>query len=197
MTRGSRILTTGDVAGHCGVSRMGVLRWIRAGKLKAFTTPGGHYRIRINNFRAFLEQYDMPVDGPIFNQGARGVLVIANDAPVLGTVVKALSTMSEGLEIDVAIDGPSAVDKIADSKPGLVVVDTLAPEIETPALTEWFQDNQDTQDIPVLILSAPASTQPDGKGLSSLDLDGRCSLQRASLETDTLQSTVRELLQAQ
>ncbi len=39
------LLSTGDVARLCGVTRDAVLKWIKKGKLPAVRTPGGHYRI--------------------------------------------------------------------------------------------------------------------------------------------------------
>jgi len=39
------LLSTGEVARLCGVSRDAVLKWIKKGKLPATRTPGGHFRI--------------------------------------------------------------------------------------------------------------------------------------------------------
>lgn len=41
----SQLMTTGDVARLCGVTPDAVLKWIKAGKLPATRTPGGHYRV--------------------------------------------------------------------------------------------------------------------------------------------------------
>ncbi|MFH1762614.1 MAG: helix-turn-helix domain-containing protein [Gemmatimonadota bacterium] len=41
----SELLSTGEVARLCGVSRDAVLKWIRKGKLPAIRTPGGHFRV--------------------------------------------------------------------------------------------------------------------------------------------------------
>ena len=41
----SRLLTTGEVAKLCGVTPDAVLKWIKAGKLPATRTPGGHFRV--------------------------------------------------------------------------------------------------------------------------------------------------------
>lgn len=38
-------MTTGEVAKLCGVTPDAVLKWIKAGKLPATRTPGGHYRV--------------------------------------------------------------------------------------------------------------------------------------------------------
>jgi len=57
----SRFLTTSDVARYCQVSRSSVSRWIKEGKLRAFATPGGHYRISQKEFKGFLAKYGMPI----------------------------------------------------------------------------------------------------------------------------------------
>jgi excisionase family DNA binding protein len=54
-------ITTGIAADLCGVSKATVLRWIRRGYLAAFRLPDGHYRIRREDFRGFLVEYEMPV----------------------------------------------------------------------------------------------------------------------------------------
>lgn len=61
-------MTTSDVAHYCGVTRQGVIKWIKQGKLKAYTTPGGHYRIWKVDFRAFLEEHNLPVDTTLFEE---------------------------------------------------------------------------------------------------------------------------------
>lgn len=196
MRDNTRPLTTGDVARYCGVSRMGVIRWIRQGKLKAFATPGGHHRIRIADFRDFLERFDIPVEPSFFGEETRRILVMANDASTLATMVKALTAMSEGYEIDVALDGSSAVAKITDFKPALVIADATVPGIDTPELVQWLKDNPERQRIPVLILTTPAGQESEEKQLTSTSRTGQAFLQRMPLEIEVLQSTVRRLLAA-
>ena len=60
------LLTASDVARYCGVTSVTVSRWIRGNKLRAYTTPGGHYRIRKQDFRGFLESNGLPVDERYF-----------------------------------------------------------------------------------------------------------------------------------
>ena len=57
----SRPLTTGQVARLCHVSTVTVRNWIKAGKLEAYTLPGGHYRITPEAFNAFLRRYSIPI----------------------------------------------------------------------------------------------------------------------------------------
>ena len=58
----SELLTASDVAKYCGVTSVTVSRWIKGDKLRAYTTPGGHYRIRKQDFREFLRSSGLPVD---------------------------------------------------------------------------------------------------------------------------------------
>jgi two-component system OmpR family response regulator len=64
---GYELLTASDVARYCGVTSVTVSRWIRGNKLRAYTTPGGHYRIRKQDFREFLKSNGLPVDERYFS----------------------------------------------------------------------------------------------------------------------------------
>ncbi len=59
-------LTSQDIATYCQVSKSTVLEWIKSGRLKAFRLPGGHYRIDKDDFRVFLEKWNMPIRGWLF-----------------------------------------------------------------------------------------------------------------------------------
>jgi excisionase family DNA binding protein len=49
----------GKVAQICGVSNRTVLNWINAGKIKAHALPSGHFRIHVDEVRAFMSAHDM------------------------------------------------------------------------------------------------------------------------------------------
>lgn len=52
----SIMLSTGDVAKKLGVSNQAIINWIENGKMKAFRSSGGHYRIPEEQFRTTDEQ---------------------------------------------------------------------------------------------------------------------------------------------
>jgi len=54
-------VTTGFIAGRCGVCSVTVLRWIEKGHLPAFRLPDGHYRIHREALTGFLDKYKIPV----------------------------------------------------------------------------------------------------------------------------------------
>lgn len=50
-----------DVAKVCEVDSKTVRLWVKSGKLKATETPGGHTKVRAEDFRSFLEKYEYEV----------------------------------------------------------------------------------------------------------------------------------------
>jgi excisionase family DNA binding protein len=53
-------LTTFQAAEILSVSPDAVLKWIKSGKITAYRTPGGHYRIEKKEIDALLNNYDQP-----------------------------------------------------------------------------------------------------------------------------------------
>lgn len=60
-------LTTGEAARHLSVCPNTIKRWIATGALRAYTTPGGHWRIPFESFALFLSERGIP---PVEFQGA-------------------------------------------------------------------------------------------------------------------------------
>lgn len=50
-----RLVTTHQAAALAACHASSIVHWINDGKLKSFTTPGGHRRIRVTDLKAFLE----------------------------------------------------------------------------------------------------------------------------------------------
>jgi len=70
---GKQVLTTGEVAGYCGVNFRTVIRWIKRGYLTAFQLPGrGDNRVRVEDFVTFLEENRIPVPHEVLALRASG-----------------------------------------------------------------------------------------------------------------------------
>ncbi len=54
-------LTSHDAAKMIQANPSSINKWVKEGKISAFTTPGGHRRITVADFVAFLTKYEMPV----------------------------------------------------------------------------------------------------------------------------------------
>lgn len=66
---------------------------------------------------------------------------------------------SAGLHVDVAEDGSVALQKIAADKPDLVLLDLVLPKLNGLDALKSMKENEETKDIPVIVLSARAQEE--------------------------------------
>jgi CheY-like chemotaxis protein len=172
---------------------MGVIRWIQQGKLKAYTTPGGHYRIRVADFRDFLERFRIPVDEAFFEAEPRSILVVANDSSVLALIVRALSSMPERCKIELVPDGSTAIARIPELNPALVILDVVALGTDDPDSLQQLRTQLQRWGTPTLILGGSMAGQTEEEQPFPV-ASGQLLLQRDALDVKTLQSAAREVL---
>lgn len=187
------ILTTSEVAKYCRVSTDGVLKWIRADKLRAFCTPGGHYRIRKDDFREFLKEFGMPIDQDFF-VGERPRILVVDDEPVIVEIIsRCLEDEGEGYVIETAVDGYDAGFKLGSFRPDLVILDLMMPGMDGFELCKRIRSNPNTTDTKVLAITGyPGSNAIDRIRKVGADL---CLVKPLQLER--LRNEVAELLRLQ
>ena len=153
---GRRFFTTSEVARYCAVTNDGVLKWIKSGKLRAFSTPGGHYRVAMDDFRAFLQKFDIPIDEAFFRgaQKTRTVLVVDDEADIREIVRRVLTEVEPGLRIEEAVDGYDAGIKIGTLRPDLIVMDVRMPRVDGLSLCRSIRQNPETKGIRILAITA-------------------------------------------
>lgn len=153
---GRRFFTTSEVANYCAVTNDGVLKWIKSGKLRAFSTPGGHYRVSAEDFRAFLEKFDIPVDESFFRgeQKSRSVLVVDDEPNIRDIVRRLLRELDPELRVEEACDGYEAGIKIGNMMPDLVIMDVMMPRVDGISLCKSIRENAKTRAIKVLAITA-------------------------------------------
>jgi excisionase family DNA binding protein len=151
-----RFFTTSEVARFCEVSNDGVLNWIKSGKLRAFATPGGHYRVSAEDFRTFLARYDIPFEESLFGAPSepRCVLVVDDDPDIREIVRRRLLELDAALRIEEASDGYDAGIQIGSLQPDLVIVDIMMPRVDGFSLCRSMRANPRTREIKVLAITA-------------------------------------------
>ncbi|MSP14952.1 MAG: response regulator [Chloroflexi bacterium] len=149
-----RLLTTGEIARYCQVSNVAVFRWIKAGKLPAFSTPGGHYRVAMSDFRAFLERSGMPIDDDFFSSGIKRILVVDDEPEVAEVIVTALGQGNNQYEFERAADGFDAGLKVASFRPDLVTLDLMMPDVDGFQVCQRLKSEEGTRNIRILIITA-------------------------------------------
>jgi excisionase family DNA binding protein len=153
--------TTGEVADLSHVTINAVKKWINAGKLKAFRTPGGHYRINREDFKDFVSEYRLQIKEEVFPDIKK--ILITDDVPEVLEFLKAALESREGhtYEIEVAVDGYEALIKVGEFKPDLLILDIRMPRIDGLEVCRRLRDNETTRDIKILAITAYAREEKE------------------------------------
>jgi len=184
-----KLLTTGDVARYCQVSPVTVFRWIKNGKLKAYTTPGGHHRVRQSDFRDFLFSSGMPVDEEFFSGRTRKhILIVDDESDVIEIISRALE--KGPYELETAIDGFEAGLKLSDFKPDLLILDLMMPRVNGFEVCELVRSNSTYRHMKILIVTGYASEENIARALKA----GADDYLAKPLNIHELQQKVKALL---
>ncbi|MDH4208758.1 MAG: response regulator [Anaerolineae bacterium] len=158
--RRNKFLTTGDVAEYCEVTSAAVLKWIGAGKLPGFTTPGGHYRILRADFKDFLTRYGMFVDSGYFGKGtAKKRILIVDDELSVVTFIEEALRLEGKYELAVATDGVDAGQQVATFEPDLIVLDIMLPGMDGFEVCRRVKSAAATEHVKVLCVTGFATEE--------------------------------------
>ena len=92
------------------------------------------------------------------------VVLMVDDTPAnLGVLYELLS--EAGYDVLVAEDGESALERAAYARPDLILLDVMMPGIDGFETCRCLKEQPDTQDIPVIFMSALSDTVDKVKGL--------------------------------
>jgi excisionase family DNA binding protein len=123
-----------EVANICGVVNQTAINWIRSGHLKAFTTPGGQYRIYAKDFAAFLDKRGMSGSGEVL-QGMMenanwNTLLIAMEQFANEDLKSKIDPLFPEYTIIQALDWFEVGRKMTENKPGIVILDADLPGVD-------------------------------------------------------------------
>jgi excisionase family DNA binding protein len=124
-----KTFTTFAIAKMLDVYPSTVANWVDSGKLKAFSTPGGHRRIMPEDLESFLIKHKMPIP-PGLNTRAKEILVVDDDPIIIEAIVTFLTQSGKGFKIHTAADGFAAGKELGLHKPDLVILDIKLPGID-------------------------------------------------------------------
>jgi len=129
-----RIFSALEVANICGVVNQTAINWIRNGHLKAFTTPGGQYRIYAKDLAAFLDKREMVASGEVLQvmmENANwNTFLIAAEQYVNENLKAEIGRILPNYELIQAYDWFEIGRKFTEEKPGFVLLDTELEGVE-------------------------------------------------------------------
>lgn len=176
-----RYFTMSEAAKICAVDRSTMHRWVVAGKIKAYSTPGGHNRILPEDLKQWLEDNKLPFDIDEFKTDEAKILIVDDD----DSVRNYLTLILKGTFVDVeyAADGFEAGKKLIQYKPDLVILDLFMPNMNGFEVCKMVKADPSTRRTKVLILSGHGTKENEEKAIS---LGADAFLRKPSSKKDIL-----------
>lgn len=184
--------TTFDISKICSVYPTTVINWINQKKLPAFSTPGGHHRVKAEDLLAFLKEYNFPLPSGLGSQRKR-VLVVDDDEVFARMLSKAFSTRKDLYEVTVLHDGYQALLAVGRTPPDLLVIDVVMPVMDGPTVCRNIKADPANKGVRIIAVTGERMGPQAEKELrKSCD-----SLLRKPLDIDQLLARAGELLGVQ
>ncbi len=148
-----RPLTTGQIAQFCHVTHRAVLKWVASGKLKAYRTPGNHSRVSIEDFMAFLNQYQMPVPDEFkMVHHPKKILIVDDDRGIVNSIRRML-TLENKYRIETAYDGFEAGRKFVTFQPHFIILDIRMPGLDGYQVCANIRNDIRNKKVKILAIS--------------------------------------------
>jgi excisionase family DNA binding protein len=170
-----RIFSALEVANICGVVNQTAINWIKSGHLKAFTTPGGQYRVYAEDLSAFLDKRGMRNSVDTLHVIAGGstretALIIDHDWDMNNRLKSWFQKNFSGYEVFQALDGFDAGYRMVVSRPGIVFLNTDLPGTDGFELAKRIKNDPGLGN-PLVVAFVNADPEETGKKASSSWVD--------------------------
>jgi excisionase family DNA binding protein len=126
-----QVFTTFEVARICNANITSIKNWIDKGNLRAFRTPGGHFRIEKAVLVDFLERFGMP--SPFAETEERSVVVLCEDP---GTVELVRRAIGRNHEVHGTDDPIEAALLLGHARPDCFVIDMELNGVDATKMVE-------------------------------------------------------------
>jgi two-component system response regulator VicR len=184
-----KIYTTYQIGKFCQVNIRTVIRWIETGKLKAYSTPGGHRRVKWSDLINFLNQNKMPIPQELEEARKKKILVVDRDVDFLSNSSKILASIPD-TDTKTTNSGFDAGMIIAEWLPDLVLMDFSLPGLNGFEVTRKMKENPRLKRIPVVAVTP--STDPNE--LEKMKRSGVDSVITKPIEGESFIKKVNRLL---
>jgi len=175
-----KIYTTYQIGKFCQVNIRTVIRWIETGKLKAYSTPGGHRRVKWTDLINFLTYNMMPIPKELEEAKKQKVLVVDDDPDFLEIASKILQKIPDA-EVKTTASGFDAGILIAEWYPDLILLDFLIPDLDSFEVTRKIRGNPRLKKIPIVAVTSIS----DPHELDKVKKSGVDSVITKPIETDS------------
>ena len=151
---GKQFLTNAEIARILHVSRNSVYRWIKSGKLKAFQTPGGNYRILTKDFKKFLSDFGITkFFEHTLPRPSIKILIVDDDPKTVEEIKVFLEKANPHFYVKGATNGFAAGGFVFYLQPDIVILDLIMPGINSFELCRQIKSEPFTKNIKVIAIT--------------------------------------------
>ena len=150
---------TVEIARMLGVSPTTAVNWIRADRMPAYRTPGGHRRVKREDLVKFIRDNGFPMPADLDDKTLR-VLIIDDDPGVREMLSEAFVELSPPgeVEVETASDGTTGLIEVGRFKPHVLVLDILLPTIDGFEVLRRLKQHDE---LGLRVLAISGSRDPD------------------------------------
>lgn len=132
-----------------GVNYTTINNWIRAGRLNAFQTPGGHRRVMESDLYVFLEEYNLPIPAEL-TPGVN-LMVLDEDEKFLAELDKWFNKVTAH-RVDLCSNAHEALLMAGELGPSFIVISGELKSMEMSKLLELLGSRDKTRAIRPIVL---------------------------------------------
>lgn len=123
------------------------------------------------------------------NMGKKKILIVEDDS----TLQKALGEylLSEGFEVEIALDGEEGIRRAKKTNPNLVVLDIILPRKDGYEVLKELKDDENTKNTPVILLTNLGSLSDVEKAIK---MGATTYLIKADYTLEDMVKKIREIL---
>lgn len=163
----SDYVSTREAAQRLGVAVRTVQLWVESGVLRAWKTAGGHRRIPRQDLEALLAARADTLAQPPARTESRGafrVMVVEDDPALQMLFAMTLTSWDFAVEVEVADNGFSALLKIGQRAPDLLITDLNMPGMDGFAMIRHLRQAAPWQALPIVVVSALGGREIESRG---------------------------------
>lgn len=172
-----------EVANICGVVNQTAINWIRNKHLKAFSTPGGQFRVYPEDLIEFMQSRNMRIPESVLENCSSEVssfkdfkiLVIDDDEGFNNVMVKYIENKFPEAKVFQAFDGFEAGAKMVEKQPKCLVLDLNLPGVDGFKLCKTIYNSEVFGHPEIIVVTA---LEEDGIEQKCRDLGVRYFLKK-------------------
>lgn len=164
-----KIYSALEVANICGVVNQTAINWIKNGSLKAFTTPGGQYRVYAEHLVDFLKERGMKVPAEVLeslNDGfvnEKKILIIDPDRVAIKEIRDSLADSLPGFTFISAATSFDAGRLLMAEKPEIIILSESFHDLTVENLYDTISSRRDYEKPAIIFIAEENSTARESR----------------------------------